>query len=259
MAERIRVSAGEVEHAKLDHARKKGTGSFFADILGAPALKRPALSEAVGKYRNALTQGDVRAGEAVSKATGLHRVFEEEIRTPVKRQGPFEVTHVQNVKRLSAPLVKAQKFLTPIFAYEGLRRIIGGGHSEEKAAGETKMTMTRDEQTVMLKAASMIEKLGKENELLVDEVARLTHQNAAVKVAGDMAKKGLISQDDLEKKAGELAGEDLEVVKKAIDLTQSGFELGKVEKTAKVEGSEEDELDPITAMLVDDIHGKNTR
>jgi len=52
---KIRVEPGEIEAAKLEAARKKGTGSFAVDILGAPLLKRPALSEAVARYRQALS------------------------------------------------------------------------------------------------------------------------------------------------------------------------------------------------------------
>lgn len=256
----IRVSPEEVEHAELETARKKGTGSFFADILGAPLLKRPALSESVAKYRQALTKADIAAGEHAGKIPGLGRIFSEEIRTPVKTVGGFEVSRVQKVKRLTAPLVKAQRFLVPIFAYEGLRRIMGGGDKDDEKKGET--TMTRDEQVVMLKAASLIEKLGKEREYLIDQLALVLHEKQAHSLASEMVKKGLVSEDDLDKKASELSKEaDLGVVRRAVDLAQTGFDLGKLEKKAEVEGAEgEEELDPITALLVNDIqNGRSYR
>lgn len=248
----ISVSSGEVEAAKLEAARKKGTGSFFLDILGAPLLKRPALSNAVAKGRKALTDADVHAGEAASKATGMHRFFEEEMRTPVKTVGNFEVSHVAKVKRLTAPLVKAQKFLVPIFAYEGLRRITAGKDKEAT------MTMTRDEQTMLLKAASVIETLGKQNEFLTEQVALLLHEREAHKLASVMAEKGIVAHEDIEKKAAEIAREEnLGVIRKAVDLQERGFELGRVEKTASVEGSDgEEEMDPLTALLVGDIKGR---
>lgn len=253
---KITVSPKELEASSLEAARKKGTGSFFLDILGAPLLKRPALSEAVAKYRKGLTEADVAAGHAASKVTGLGRVFEEEVRTPVKTVGELEVAHVRKVPRLTAPLVKAQKFLVPIFAYEGLRRMMGGGGGEEKAQ-EGKMAMTRDEQAALLKAAAVIEKLGKEREQLISMLAVALHEKQARKLAGEMAQQGLIPQEEMDKKAEELAKEDdLGIVKKAVDLTQNGFNLGKVEKKASVEGAEEGELDPMTEYLVDYIHGR---
>lgn len=256
MAVNIKVEPGEVERAQHEAARKKGTGSFFLDILGAPLLKRPALSESVAKYRQALTKADITAGEHVAKVPGLGRIFNEEIRTPVKSVGGFEVSKVENVKRLTAPLVKAQKFMVPIFAYEGLRRIMSGGDKSEtkgKAA-----TMTRDEQAVMLKAAALIEKLGGEREYLIDQLATLLHEKQARSLAGEMAEKGLIAHSELEKKAVELSKEvDLGVIKKAVDLTQNGFGMGKVEKTAQVEGSENGEMDPMTEYLVGFINGRS--
>lgn len=216
-------------------------------------MRRPALSESVAKYRSAMTRADVRAGEVLGKAPGVGRIFEEEMRTPVKSVGSLEVTHVQKVKRLTAPLVKAQKFLVPLFAYEGLRRIAGSGGSE-KAAGDKTMTMTRDEQVVLLKAANLIDELKRENEVLVEKLARVMHEQEASKLAGVMAQKGIIPQEELEKKASELAKEDdLRVVKKAVDMAASGmFDLGKVEKKASTEGAEDsEELDPMTASLVD--------
>lgn len=255
----IHVSPGAVNAAKLEAARKKGTGSFFADILGARLLKRPALSNAVARYRKGLTDADVAAGGAVSKATGLHKVFEEEIKTPVKTVGNFEVSHVEKAKRLTAPLVKAQKFMVPIFAYEGLRRITAGDKkSPDKEAGE-RMTMTREEQTVMMKAASVIEQLGKDREFLIDQVAALLHEKQAHKIASDMVEKGMIAPEEIEKKAAELSLEpDLGVIKKAVTMAQHGFELGRVEKTASsVEGmSEGEEMDPLTELLVNDIKGR---
>lgn len=253
----LHVPDKALEAGKLEAARKKGTGSFFLDILGAPLLKRPALSNAVAKGRKALTDADVHAGEAVSKATGMHRVFEEEMKTPVKTVGNFEISHVQKVKRLSAPLVKAQKFLVPIFAYEGLRRIMADKKTPDKEAGE-KMTMTREEQTVMLKAANVIEQLGKEREALIDQVANLMHEKQAFKLAAEMGRKGIVAHEDIEKKAEELSKEeDLGIVKKAVDLSERGFELGRLEKTASVEGAAEgEELDPLTSYLVDHVRGR---
>ncbi len=255
---KITVSPKEIEASSLEAARKKGTGSFFLDILGAPLLKRPALSESVAKYRKGLTDADISAGEAVSKATGLGRVFNEEIRTPIKTVGGLEVSHVKNVKRLTAPLVKAQKFLVPIFAYEGLRRMMGGGDHGGEKVQEGKMSMTRDEQAALLKAASVIEKLGKEREQLIEMLAVALQEKQARKLASEMVSKGFVQQDDLDKKAEELAKEDdLGMVKKALDLTQSGFDLGKLEKKASVDGVEgAEELDPMTAYLVDYIHGR---
>jgi hypothetical protein len=254
---KITVTPREIEAASLEVARKKGTGSFFLDILGAPLLKRPALSESVAKYRKGLTGADVAAGEAASKATGLGRIFEEEIRTPIKTVGGLEVSHVQKVRRLTAPLVKAQKLLVPIFAYEGLRRMMGGGDDGKKDQ-EGKMSMTRDEQAALLKAASVIEKLGKEREQLIGMLASALHEKQARKLASEMVTKGFVQQDDLDKKAEELAKEDdLGMVKKALDLTQNGFDLGKIEKKASVDGAESvEDLDPMTAYLVDYIHGR---
>ncbi len=71
-----------------------------------------------------------------------------------------------------------------------------------------------------------------------------------------MVNRGLIAQDEMEKKAAELAKEpDLGIVKKAVDLAQNGFELGRVENTA-VEGYESSELDPWTDYLVGYIQGR---
>jgi len=242
---------------ELEAARKKGTGSFFLDILGAPLLKRPALSEAVAKYRKGLTDVDVRAGTMASKVPGLGKVFEEKMTTPVAHVGKFEITHSRPVHRLTAPLVKAQKFLVPIFAYEGLRRMMSrDGEEKGKEAGET--MMTRDEQAVLMKAASVIEKLGKEREYLISELAKAVQEKEAHRLAREMAEKGLIAQEDLDKKAAELSTEeDLGVVKKAVSMTEKGFSMGKVEKTAGVEGQAEgEELDPLTAYLVDHINGR---
>jgi hypothetical protein len=126
-----------------------------------------------------------------------------------------------------------------------------------KAAGDKSM-MTREEQTALLKAASVIEKLGKEREMLIDALAKAMHEKNAVKLAYEMAEKGLIAQEDLTKKAEELTKEeDLSVVKKAVDLSQRGFELGKLEKRASVDGVQDgEELDPLTQCLVDHINGR---
>jgi hypothetical protein len=251
---KITVKPEEVGRAELEAARKKGTGSFFLDILGAPLLKRPALSEAVAKVRRGLTKADIAAGEAVGKGP-LRGIFEEEIRTPIKNVGGLEVAKVDKVRRLTAPLVKSQRFLVPIFAYEGLRRVMAGDSDSEKK-GEA--TMTRDEQAVMVKAASLIEKLGKEREFLVEQLALALHEKQAGTLAREMADKGMIAPEDLEKKASELAKEqDLGVVRKAVDLVQGGFDLGKIEKKASVEGSGDgSEMDPMTEYLVNFIHGR---
>ena len=254
---KIRVEPGEIEAAKLEAARKKGTGSFAVDILGAPLLKRPALSEAVARYRQVLTKADVAAGEAAAKTLGpAGRVFEEEIRTPIKTVGGVEVSHVERVKRLTAPLVKAQRFLVPIFAYEGLRRIVSGGQSEK--AEEERMAMTRDEQTALMKAAALIEKLGKERDFLVDQLATALHEKGATSLARDMAAKGIIAPEDMDKKALELAKEpDLNIVKKAMDLTERGFDLGKLEKRSSVEGlAPGEEMDEITEYLAGFVNGR---
>lgn len=254
----ISVTPEEVAAAKFEAAKKKGTGSFFVDILGAPLMKRPALSEAVAKYRTALTKADVAAGEAAAKVPGLSRILEEETRTPVKTVGGLEVSKVERVKRLTAPLVKAQRFLVPIFAYEGLRRVVGatdGDKASEKAGGET--AMTRDERAMLLKSAAVIEQLGKERELLIEQLAEALHERQAYKLAGEMAEKGLIAREELQKKASELSREsDLGVVRKAVDLAERGFDLGKVEKRASVEGSENGELDPMTEYLAGFINGR---
>lgn len=252
----IKVTPAEIEGAKFEAAKKKGTGSFFLDILGAPLMKRPALSEAVAKYRTALTNADISAGEAASKVPGLGRILEEEVRTPIKSVGGLEVAKVERVKRLTAPLVKAQKFMVPIFAYEGLRRMMSGGdEAAEKAGGEK--TMTRDERAMLMKAASVIEQLGKEREMLIEQLATALHEKQAHKLASDMADKGLIAREDMQKKASELTKEsDLGVVKKAIDLAEMGFDLGKVEKRASVEGHEGGELDPMTEYLAGFINGR---
>ncbi len=117
--------------------------------------------------------------------------------------------------------------------------------------------MTREEQTALLKAASLIEKLGKENDQLTDMLANALHEKHAIKIARDMAEKGLIANEDLDKKAQELAAEpDLGVVKKAVDLSQKGFDLGRLEKTASVEGQEDGDLDPMTEYLKDYVTGR---
>lgn len=264
MPQKIEVDEKELSRAAREFAKKKGTGSFFLDILGAPLLRRPALSEAVGKYREGLTRADVAAGEAAAKATGLKGLFSETRRIPVKTVDGLEVARVEKVKRLTAPLAKSQRFLLPIFAYEGLRRMMGAGKKTETEAAEKSANgepmMTRDEQAVLLKAADVIEKLGHENERLVEMLAHALHEKQALKIAREMAEKGLIAPDELDKKAQELAQEpDLGVVKKAVDLSQRGFELGKVEKKASVEGMEGGELDPITEYLIGHIHGDSGR
>jgi hypothetical protein len=253
------VTPEEVSAASLEAARKKGTGSFFLDILGAPLLKRPALSNAVAKYRKGLTDADVRAGEAAGKIPGLGRIFEEEMRTPVKTVGNLEVSHVAKVKRLTAPLVKAQKFMVPLFAYEGLRRVFSGGDGEAQAQGKgaSDTMMTRDEQAVLVKAAAVIEQLGKERAMLIDQLAVAMHEKQAHTIAADMADKGMVSREDVEKKAAELALEpDLGIVKKAVDLSQRGFEMGRIEKTAQLEDGSEGDMDPLTEMLVNHIRGR---
>lgn len=254
---KIIVTPEEVAAATSEAARKKGTGSFFLDILGAPLMKRPALSETVAKYRTALTKADISAGEAAAKVPGLGKILTEEIRTPVKTVGGLEVAKLERVKRLSAPLVKAQKFLVPIFAYEGLRKIMGGsGEAADKAGGET--TMTRDEQAMLLKAAGTIEQLAKEREFLIDKLAEALHEKQASKIARDMGERGLIAPEDIEKKASELAKEDdLGIVRKAVDLAERGFDLGKLEKRASVDGvADGEEMDPLTAYLADHVSGR---
>lgn len=249
---KIKVTPEEIAAAGVEAAKKKGTGSFFLDILGAPLLKRPALSETVAKYRTALQKADIAAGEAAGKVPGLGRVLQEEIRTPVKTVGGLEVAQVRRVKRLTAPLVKSQRFLVPIFAYEGLRRILGGAEeAATKASGDT--TMTRDEQAVLLKAAATIEKLGKEREALIGMLAEALHEKQASKIAREMAAKGMIASEDMEKKASELAKEsDLGVIRKAVDLAERGFDLGKLEKRAAVDGvADGEEMDPMTSYLAD--------
>lgn len=253
----IKVTPEEIEAASMEAARKKGTGSFFLDILGAPLLKRPALSESVAKYRKGLTDADIRAGEVAGKIPGIGRIFNEEMRTPVKTVGNLEVSHVRSVKRLTAPLVKAQKFMVPLLAYEGLRRIVSGGDKEEQPKGASETMMTRDEQAMLVKAASVIEKLGKEREILIEQLAIAMHEKQAHSIAADMAEKGMVAHEDVEKKAAELAKEsDLGVVKKAVDLAQRGFELGRVEKTASAEGESDEEMDPLTALLMSDINNR---
>lgn len=254
---KITVTPEEVAAATSEAARKKGTGSFFLDILGAPLMKRPALSKTVAKYRTALTKADISAGEAAAKVPGLGKILTEEIRTPVKTVGGLEVAKLERVKRLSAPLVKAQKFLVPIFAYEGLRKIMGGsGEAADKAGGET--TMTRDEQAMLLKAASAIEQLAKEREFLIDKLAEALHEKQASRIAHDMGERGLIAPEDVEKKAGELTKEaDLSVVRKALDLAERGFDLGKLEKRASVDGvAEGEEMDPLTEYLANHVNGR---
>ena len=72
-----------------------------------------------------------------------------------------------------------------------------------------------------------------------------------------MADKGMVAREDVEKKAAELALEpDLGIVKKAVDLSQRGFELGRVEKTAQLEDGSDGEMDPFTEMLVNHIRGR---
>lgn len=185
-------------------------------------------------------------------------MFHEEMRTPVKTVGNLEVSHVAKVKRLSAPLVKAQKFMVPLFAYEGLRRIISGGDGDEaQGKGASEAMMTRDEQAVLLKAAAVIEKLGKEREFLIDQLAIAHHEKQAHTIAADMATKGIVAHEDVEKKAAELAKEsDLGVVRKAVDLAQRGFDLGQVEKTAQLEDGSGEEMDPLTELLFNDITNK---
>jgi hypothetical protein len=255
VATKIKVTPEEVRGAEIEAARNKGTGSFFLDILGAPLKKRPALSEAVAKYRMGLTKADIAAGSVAGKIPVVGRLFNEEIRTPIKTVGGFEVAKVEKVKRLTAPLVKAQKFLLPIFAYEGLRRVMAGGDKQAEKKGE--QIMTRDEQAVMVKAASLIEKLGKERAFLIDELAATLHEKHASILAREMVDKGMLASEDMEKKAIELSKEpDLGMIKKAVDLAQGGFDLGKIEKTSSVEGSDGSELDPVTEYLVNFIHGR---
>lgn len=199
------------------------------------------------------------AGEVAGKTPGIGGIFKEEVRTPIKTVGDLEVSQVKKTKRLTAPLVKAQRFAVPILAYEGLRRMMAGPQPEAaKAAGEKSM-MTREEQTALLKAASVIEKLGHEREMLIEALAKALHEKDAVKIAHEMAEKGLIAQEDLSKKAEELSKEeDLGIVKKAVDLSQRGFELGKLEKRANVDGVQDgEEMDPMTEYLVDHINGRN--
>lgn len=215
--------------------------------------RRPALSESVGKYRKALVKADVAAGETLGKVPGLGRILQEEIRTPVKTVGPYEIAHVERVKRLTAPLVKAQRFAVPFLAYEGLRRIMTGHEEAQPKAAN----MTRDEQKVMMDAASLIEKLGQERELLIGWLAQACHEKQAVKMASEMADAGYIAPEEMSKKAEELSKEsDLGIVKKALDLTSKGFGLGRVEKRASVEGSEDgEEMDPMTEYLVQHVNG----
>jgi hypothetical protein len=252
---KIKVTPEEVRGAELEAARNKGTGSFFLDILGAPLKKRPALSEAVAKYRMGLTKADIAAGHVAGKVPVVGRLFNEEVRTPIKTVGGFEVAKVEKVKRLTAPLVRAQKFLMPIFAYEGLRRVMAGGDGNSEKKGNE--TMTRDEQAVMLKAASLIDQLGKEREFLIDQLAIAHHEKQASSLAREMVEKGMLASEDMDKKASELFKEpDLGMVKKAVDLAQGGFDLGKIEKKASVDGSDGSELDPMTEYLVNFIHGR---
>ncbi len=253
----VSVTPGEIEAAKSTAARNKGTGSFFLDIFGSPLMKRhPALSETVARYRRGLTDADVRGGEAVAKAApATSKLLSEEIKTPVKTMGNLEVSHVAKVHRLTAPLAKAQKFLVPIFAYEGLRRIMAG-KDHGKEAGERTM-MTREEQGTMLKAAALIEQLGSEREILIETVAKLQHEKQAMKLAADMAGKGLIAQEDVATKAAELAREeDLGIVKKAVDLSERGFDMGRVEKTAGAEGEMPEDSDPMTDYLTAFVKGR---
>jgi hypothetical protein len=117
--------------------------------------------------------------------------------------------------------------------------------------------MTRDEQVVLVKAAAVIETLGKQNDWLTEQLAIALHEKQATKLAHTMVDKGLIAATDLEKKASELTqDQNLDIVKKAIELNEAGFNLGSLEKQATVEGSEGAELDPLTQYLVDHIHGR---
>ena len=117
--------------------------------------------------------------------------------------------------------------------------------------------MTRDERAMLVKAASVIEQLGKEREYLIGALAEALHEKQAHSLASEMAEKGLIAREELQKKASELAKEsDLGVVKKAVDLAGRGFDIGKVEKRASVEGHEDGELDPMTEYLAGFIDGR---
>lgn len=107
-----------------------------------------------------------------------------------------------------------------------------------------------------MKAANLIEKLGQERDALIEALAKTLHEKSAHQLAQSMAERGLIQPDEVEKKASELSKEeDLGIVKKAVDLAQSGFEMGHLEKVA-VEGQEGEELDELTAYLVGHIQGR---
>lgn len=192
-----------------------------------------------------MERADVAAGQAASKATGWKRIFSEKKTLPVKSVGGLDISVAKDVKRISAPLSKVQRFAIPIFAYEGIRRMF----SPKK---EAENMMTREEQEMMTKAATLIRKMSAEREVLVDMVAQAAHEKKAMEIASEMLNRGMISNEEISKKASEISREDdLRVMSKALELSGNGFELGQVEKRAEIEGvGGGEEIDPLTDYLL---------
>lgn len=118
----------------------------------------------------------------------------------------------------------------------------------EKLAAHEKLAAIRE-------AAEAIRNLSQENDGLKEKLSSFQKKEQAQKLAMTMARKGLVSFDDIEKKAAELisGSEDLGVIEKALDLVKEGsIKLGSVSKDDE-EGavSSSSKMDELTAILVD--------
>lgn len=103
--------------------------------------------------------------------------------------------------------------------------------------------------TAIRKLAEKTTKLSAENAELLDKVATLEEERDCRRLAADMAEKGLIDINDVEKTAASLKGQDLEVVKQAMTWrTPESLTIGEPTSTSMGAG---DDVDPITRACLE--------
>jgi len=93
-----------------------------------------------------------------------------------------------------------------------------------------------------------IDKLGQEKTSLLEKVATLEEERDCRRLASDMAEKGFIDVNDVDKTASSLRGQDLEVVKQAMTWrTPQSLTIGEPTSSGMGAG---DDVDPIVRCLL---------
>jgi hypothetical protein len=93
-------------------------------------------------------------------------------------------------------------------------------------------------------------KLSSEQAELREKVATLEKERDCRRLAADMAERGLIDVNDVDKTASSLKEEDLEVVKQAMTWrTPENLTIGEPTSSSMVAG---DDVDPIVRCLLED-------